>query len=262
MDPNQPQNTNPNPQPNSTPVQPASGSTPQFRPPNQPMMGGGGSFGWQKVALIVLGIGFVIGLILSIKYGLDAAKFKTIEQAELTKARTEGYDQAASEKEIEKQAALEADRVKDEEEAKLPYRSYFAPQAYGNFEIKFPKNWNVYSLQNEGATKQMDLRIHPDNVTVVTAQNGEYAFRLELIQQNIDKSKRNMEQRVKNKKVTLRDTSVSGIAGVRYEGEWADKRNGVMIIVPVRDKSLYLYTDGDKYRAEYEEILKQSKIIP
>jgi hypothetical protein len=145
-----------------------------------------------------------------------------------------------------------------------PFRSYVASELFGNFEIKFPKNWNAYVVEDLSSTTQVNLTLQPDLVRLNGGQGkaNNYAFRALLIKTDSTTLNKTFADRIKNKKLTTKNVTVSGITATQYIGALDDTHNGIMTVVPVRDKSLELITDSTTdYLGEYNQILSQAVIV-
>lgn len=207
------------------------------------------------VAVAVLGIFVLIfaGLFIN-SYTKEQKATKTLN-AQKTAAYKEGQTAGAEAQKITDTAAAKA-------EAQNPFRSYVAPIDFGEFTIKFPKNWSSWVAENLTATTQVDLIVHPEFVKVLPSNTVNYALRAGLINTTYDSVRQNYDQRVKSKKLKATSVTVSGIDGTRYTGEFKDKKNGIMVLIPVRDKTIYFSTENTKYQPEFETMLTQSTIRP
>jgi hypothetical protein len=206
------------------------------------------------VSTIIFGLVALVFSITSIFSVLDSQNSKHI----LNSAKQTSYKAG--------QDAQHQQDIKDQQAAaESPFRSYKAGKDFGNFEIKFPKNWNATVTENVAATNQVNLVLHPEIVKALgdpSQPGNNYAFRALLIKQGSDSLQKTLDDRVKAKKMTSKSVTVSGIAAKWYEGAWDDRHTGVMVLVPVRDKTIELITDYSKdYINEFNTILAQA-VIP
>ncbi len=145
----------------------------------------------------------------------------------------------------------------------LPYRQYKAPDLYGNFVISFPKNWNAYVIEDQTALTQVNLLLHPVAVKLDRSiRTNLYAFRALLINQKqstlYDTYYKNA---VKAGRLTEKSVTVSGIGATWLDGKFDAEHNGIIVLVPVRDKTLEFITDSHDFVDEFNQILKQSTIV-
>lgn len=163
-------------------------------------------------------------------------------------------------------AGAETQKISDTAEAKAiaenPYRSYVAPSAFGEFTIKFPKIWSSSVAENLSSTNQVDLIATPEFIKLLQDKSVNYALRVSLINTTYATVRNGYDQQVKNKKAKASAIKVSGIDGTRYEGQYSQNKNGIVVLVPVRDKTIVFTTENIKYQSEFEQTLTQSTIKP
>lgn len=207
------------------------------------------------VAIAVLGIFVLIfaGLFIN-SYSKEqkATKNLNAQKAEAYKAGQEAG--AITQKETDAAAA--------KAEAQNPFRAYTSPTAFGEFTIKFPKNWSSSVSENLSANTQVDLIVNPEFIKILPDNSVNYALRAGLINSTYNTVKSQYDQRVKSKKLKATSAKVSGLDGTRYEGEFKEKKNGIIVLVPVRDKTIFFSTENTKYQPEFETTLTQSTIRP
>jgi hypothetical protein len=173
----------------------------------------------------------------------------------LESARQKSYQQGQSDQK-------RADEERFELLNRSPYRSYKAPIIFGGFEIKFPKNWNVYSVENSNSPQQINLTAHPDFVKQVSGIDNVYALRVLLVRTPYDQMMKQHQDDVKQKKIKLSSITISGIEGSRYEGKFDGKHDGSTVLLPVRDKTIVIATDDKRFLPEFNQILTQANIVP
>lgn len=147
----------------------------------------------------------------------------------------------------------------------LPFRTYTAEPVNGGFQLQIPKNWSLYAGNNTTALTQLDLASSPDVVVVNSGPNAvnTHAFHLQLRKASAASINKTFEARLKKKTLTSRGVIVSGIQGTWFEGTIDDQRhNGVVVVLPVRDKTMVISTETRNYLDEFNKILSTAKIIP
>lgn len=146
-----------------------------------------------------------------------------------------------------------------EEERRNPFRTYTAPDVFGTVEIDFPKNWNVYVEDTTSGSTQIDLYIHPDMIRMHDSEHP-FAFRMQLIDRLFDDETSDYRRDVERDEMQADTIQVSGVEGVRYRGELDSGFEGVLVALPFRDKTILLWTEGDSYRDEFNQILDAANI--
>jgi hypothetical protein len=165
--------------------------------------------------------------------------------------------------------AAKQQKEKDDTEAikanELPYRTFTAQPIDGGFSFQIPKNWSLYVGRSAVGKTQLDLAADPDAVVYnlgASAINS-HAFKVQLLRTTPQEVVKTFDDKIKKKMITSKGANVSGISGTWLEGSIDDQRhNGVIIILPLRDKTLTISTDDRKYLSEFNTILAAAKIIP
>lgn len=161
-----------------------------------------------------------------------------------------------------RQAQAAEDAAAEKARAESVTRSYTAPPVFGTLTVAFPKPWNIYVEENEGSKQQLNGFIHPDVVQARKNQDINYAFRFVLERELYTKSLDGFERDIDQGKVRANAVTVSGISGTRLTGEIERDRSGTLILLPVRDKTLRLWTYGTDFLSHYNTIVDQIKITP
>lgn len=202
------------------------------------------------VLLGVLGLGTVLFAILTIMFYAQATSAKkTLDQAKAAAAEQAKSDQ----KKADEAAASLA--------ASLPYRTYTAPGEFGSFEIKFPKQWSSYAIQDRSGT-QVNLALNPDFVRRTNGQDEVVAARILLLERTSDQYLAGLGSYISRGTIKKADTTVSGIASVSLTGQFQDKKVIRQVMVPVRDKVIIFQNENSTYASQFNDILSGSKIIP
>lgn len=148
------------------------------------------------------------------------------------------------------------------EASKLPYTIYKGPGAYGSLTIPYPKTWSNY-VDGQGNIP-LNGYMQPSFVSA-SKDDTNYALRYQVVERNYDQEVKSYESKVKSGKVTVsayRPPQQESILGVRVTGEVDSRKDGVLVILPLRDKIIKLWTEGAEFRADFEEILKQFTFAP
>lgn len=165
-----------------------------------------------------------------------------------------------------KDAGAKAQKAADEASARVaaetPYDTYTAPSAFGDFVIKYPKDWSSWVKEVAGGSTQVEFIATPDIVKVLPDNSINYAQHITLVNNTYENVKVSYDQRIKAKKVTAASATVSGISGTRYTGDYDTRHTGIVVLVPVRDKTMVFTCENTRYQSEFEATLKQSTIRP
>lgn len=148
------------------------------------------------------------------------------------------------------------------ESYKLPYTHYRGPAAFGTLTVQYPKTWSNYV--NESGGVPVDGYMQPGFVSA-NKKDTNFALRYQVTQRHYDEEIRQYESKVKSGKVTTkayRSPKQESVLGIRVEGEIDNRKQGVMVLLPLRDKTIKIWTEGNEFRSDYEKILDELTFVP
>lgn len=152
----------------------------------------------------------------------------------------------------------ESDRKDSEfiDKEKQPYKTYTSPTASGSVKINYPKTWSGYVAEDVQANP-VDGYWHPDIVPGLQSKTS-YALRLQVSSRVYVEEVRMLDSLVKAGTVKVSPyvpKNVTGVTGVRVEGELEQGKKGVMIILPLRDKTIKLITESQDFVSDFDNIV-------
>jgi hypothetical protein len=160
-------------------------------------------------------------------------------------------------------ARKDEDIIKDKafvEAEKQPLTGYDGPEAYGSVHVDYPKTWSVYinSLAND--TQPLDSYFNPRIVPSVQDQSSVYALRVQIVTTAYSKVVAGYASAVKQGQVTVNPYAlpkVPGVTGVRIDGliHAGKKNTGSMVVLPLRDKSIEIWTENAQAIGDYNNII-------
>ena len=110
-----------------------------------------------------------------------------------------------------------------------------------------------------------DWYLHPDFVPG-TQSGTSFALRIEVAQKTYDSELKQFDGKVRAGKVTVtpfRADLVQDVLGARVEGEINQGQKNIMVLFPVRDKTLKISTQSETFYKDFNEIiLKTLKFVP
>lgn len=149
--------------------------------------------------------------------------------------------------------------VKDNEFAekeKLPLREYLGPAAYGSLVVKYPKTWSAYVSEKSGNTP-VDGYFNPSFVPG-TDTGASYALRAQVVETSYADEVKRFDSWIKSGKVKASPyvpAKVQTVTGMRFDGEIIPGKTGSMVVVPMRDKTLKLWTESTTYLGDFNNII-------
>lgn len=198
-------------------------------------------------------------------FGVAAFAYATYGQAQDYKNNVD-QKVAAAIGPAEQKVSDQKDKVFAEKE-KSPYVVYNGPAAYGSLKVQYPRTWSAYVDEplNQG-TRAINGYFAPGQVPSVTNLNNSFALRVNVAQQSYDSVLKPYETKIKAGTVSVQpyqSPNIPNIIGVRIDGEIVPRKQGAMIILPYRDKTLQMWTESKDYVSDFNTvILPNFSIVP
>lgn len=154
------------------------------------------------------------------------------------------------------------------EAEKQPLTNFVGPDAYGTVRVDYPKTWSVYVNSAASRQQPLDAYFNPKVVPSVADPASVYGLRVKVVQQQYAQVIKQYDSYVKNKQVTVTPYTlpqVPGVVGVRIDGQIlpSKKVSGAMVIMPLRDKTIQVWTDNAQMLGDFNNIvLPGLKFVP
>lgn len=148
--------------------------------------------------------------------------------------------------------------VKDKEFAekeKSPLKTYTGPGAYGSVSIQYPKIWSGYVSDDTNNDPYIEGYFFPGVVPTISNDKAVFALRVQVVQQSYSDVLSNFQSQVDEGKVKVSPYNlpkVPGVVGSRVEGEVESGKTGSMVLLPMRDKTLKIWTNAVQYRRDLD----------
>jgi hypothetical protein len=142
------------------------------------------------------------------------------------------------------------------EAAKNPLKSYTGPEAYGSVALQYPKTWSGYVVTGTG--QPLDAYFNPDVVPSVSDQKSVFALRVQVVASSYTQTLAQFQGLQKQGKVSVSPYAlpkVAGTVGVRVDGQITPTKQGSVVILPVRDKTLKLWIESNQFAADFNNII-------
>lgn len=156
---------------------------------------------------------------------------------------------AAKKTEAEKQVALAA------EAAKSPTTTYQGPETYGSVSISYPKTWSAYVDSTGKGNAPLDGYFAPKVVPSINDAASVFALHIQVTNQPYAYSVQQQTAAQAAGQVSISPYSfpkVPSVVGIKVTGKLSTGKTGTLIIMPLRDKSLMISTEGTLYNADFE----------
>lgn len=150
-----------------------------------------------------------------------------------------------------------SEQAKYAEEAKNPLKTFVGPSAYGAVTLQYPKTWSAYVEEASGNTP-LDAYFHPDFVPNVGENDNAYALRMQIVSKSYNTVVDGYDGEVKSKKVTAVPYSlpkVPSVTGIRLTGQITSKKQGSLIILPVRNVTLQIWVESGDFIPDLDALI-------
>lgn len=143
------------------------------------------------------------------------------------------------------------------EEEKNPLRTYSGPSEYGSVQIKYPKTWSVYEVLGSSSTP-LALYANPAVVPSATDKDSRFALRVEVTSGSYSATVARYASQQKAGKLSAKPFALTknpDQQGLRLEGQLTTQVEGVMVILPLRDKALKIWTESSSSYKDFDNII-------
>lgn len=160
-------------------------------------------------------------------------------------------DTAVEAAKSEQKTQLEAEFA---ENSKSPYETYQAPVALSSIKVTYPKTWSSHVIEKGGTGLVLNGYFHPRTVPD-TKKKGLFALRVTLETNVYAKEVETYDKLVDKGDVTAKAVTISGVKGVRFDGAIEKDVRGAVVLIPVRDKTLTIWTENTDFNKDFTDII-------
>jgi hypothetical protein len=134
------------------------------------------------------------------------------------------------------------------EKEKSPYTSYTSPSQFGSVKLVYPKTWSGYVSEGVSSGNPVDGFFNPAFVPDISGDKNSYILRIQVTNQPYQTVLNTYNDEAKQGKVTVTafkpEQVKDATAGVRLDGQINNAKSGAMVILPLRDKTLKIWTEN------------------
>jgi hypothetical protein len=137
---------------------------------------------------------------------------------------------------------------------KQPLKSYNGPQAYGSVTIQYPKSWSAYVKDDGNESPYVDGYFYPNVVPNVQNQSNAFALRVQVVQQSYSSVLNEVQSFVQQGATTVvpyKAAKVPSVIGVRIDGKISNQKNGSMVVLPLRNMTLKIWTEAPSFQVDF-----------
>ncbi|MEI6266490.1 MAG: hypothetical protein WCP14_01195 [bacterium] len=205
---------------------------------------------WQIISAVI-GVLLLVAVVFLLIFGSKISDFNKLKEAEIN------LNLDKQQKKLE----LECQRFKE-----VVTTTYIADDIFGSFEFSYPKVWSTFVTKAVNSNQKGTMTFRGDPSMIIlngTDYNNAYtAIKIEVIAQKYVDYLSGAEYNLGKLLFTESDITVSGIKGKSFVGK-PKNRDVTMkfIIVPIRDKTLYIGTDDvDRFSDNLNNVVDSFKI--
>lgn len=136
-----------------------------------------------------------------------------------------------------------------------PLRTYTGPSPYGSLKVKYPKTWSAYVGESDtNSGTPIDGYFSPGYVAATDNPKNIYALRVKIVSQSYDTVAKSFQPNIKTGKITASPfipANAPTVTGLRLDGEISTGKTGSMVIMPLRDKTLELWTESPGFVSDF-----------
>lgn len=202
--------------------------------------------------------GMLISLLLTIVLLLASIGFGVWAFAGRQDYKNNSDQKAAVAAEEAKKAAERAEAARYAEEAKNPLKTYKAPSQYGGVSVQYPKTWSGYVIEDGTRSQSVDGYFHQDVVPDVGSRSSTFGLRVQVVDQAYDKAVKAYDSKVNSGQLAAAPyefPKVPGVIGMRFDGQVENDKQGSMIIVPMRNLTLRVWTESPNFLSDFNNII-------
>jgi hypothetical protein len=197
-------------------------------------------------------------LVISVLLAIGAAVFgfwaygKMLDYKNNTDAKVATAVQAAKQQE---------DTVKDAafaEAQKNPLSKYTGPGTYGSVSVSYPRTWSAYVADDSVGSPYVDGYFNPSVVPDIRGQNSAFALRIQVVQQSYSTTLTSLTSFVQSGTAKVSPyhlPKVPNVIGVRVDGKLDTLRSGSMVILPLRNMTLKIWTETPSTQSDFNNII-------
>lgn len=200
----------------------------------------------------------LVSLIMSVVLLLAAIAFGAWAFAGRQDYKNNSDQKAAAAAEEAKREAEEAAAVRFAEEEKKPLKTHKAPEQFGGVAIQYPKTWSGYVIEKSTGSTAVNNFFHPNVVPDTSNRGSLYALRVQVVDQTYDKVIASYNNAVEAERLSASPYSlpkVPDVVGTRLDGQIDTNKQGSMIVLPVRNMTLKVWTELPNHLDDFNNII-------
>lgn len=144
------------------------------------------------------------------------------------------------------------------EAAKNPLSKFTGPSDFGNVSVQYPRTWSAYAIQSSGnASLPIDAYFSEGHVSDVNNNSSAFALRVQLVGQTYDQVMQAFQGQQQGQVTVAPYTlpKVPSVIGSIVTGQIENQKQGTMVVLPLRNMTLKIWTDTPAYLPDLSNIV-------
>ena len=147
------------------------------------------------------------------------------------------------------------------EKEKSPLKTYNGPASYGSLVITYPKTWSgAVDDTGQNTDSLVDGYFYPGVVPSTSNPNSTFALRVQVTSQAYSEVLKNLQglEDDTNNPASISPYAlpkVPSVVGVVVNGALPDQKSGKMVVLPLRNQALMIWTEGNQFTSDFDNII-------
>jgi hypothetical protein len=159
---------------------------------------------------------------------------------------------------VAKQLESTAKDTQFAEAQKSPLKTYTGPQTYGSIVFQYPKSWSGYvDDTGNNSNALIDAYFSPNLVPSLTSTNSTFSLRVQVSSQSYSQYVQSLSRSNSSAPAISAYAlpKVPGQIGIQLSGTLPDGKQGTMVVLPLRDKTLLIWTDSTQFLSDFNNYI-------
>lgn len=143
--------------------------------------------------------------------------------------------------------------------AKNPLKTYNGPESFGTIRLQYPKTWSAYVAEDDSSDTPVDGYFYPGVVPDTSGDNPvPFALRVQVVQQTYGTTLQDYQSQAQGGQVTVHPykfPKVPNVVGSRVTGQIEPQTQGDMVILPLRNETLQVWTEASGFESDFKNII-------
>lgn len=211
-------------------------------------------------------VGLIVGLIIAVLLFIAAAVFGLWAFTQMQDYKNNSDKKAAVAVATANEAQKKDLEAQFAEQEKSPNKTYTSPAQYGSVALVYPKTWSAYAVESDNSSQPVDVYFYPNFVPNVAGKNN-YYLRMQELSASYESTLKTYQDKAKQGTVTISTFTPALVKnatpGVIISGQLETDKKGTLVILPVRDKTLKIWTESDAAAGDFTNtVLKNLTYSP